>query len=87
MRELAGSRGFQFRALHFDTLAEIAATGAARTILPCLIGEGDARLTCTNDVVLEQPLWMLHHRQEREVRHLETARSWIRTSVRSKLVA
>ncbi|MGI9508511.1 MAG: LysR family transcriptional regulator [Geminicoccaceae bacterium] len=79
MRRLAGNRGFQFRAFHFDALAEIAAGGAARTMLPCFIAGSDARLKRVSDVVLEQPLWMLHHRQDRDVRHLKAARSWIRT--------
>ncbi|MGI9419810.1 MAG: LysR family transcriptional regulator [Geminicoccaceae bacterium] len=86
MLQLAGSRGFRFRAYHFDVLAEIAATGAARAMLPCLLGGGDPRLECVSDVVLRQPLWMLHHRQDRDVRHQQGARSWIRACVQDRLV-
>lgn len=77
MVRLAGRKGFQFRAYHFDVLAEIAATGAARAMLPRLIANGDKRLKPVSDVVLEQPLWMLSHRQDRDVRHLKGIRSWI----------
>lgn len=77
MTRLAGSRGFRFRAYHFDALAEIAATGVARTMLPCVVGDTDQRLEAASDIVLEQPLWMLSHRQDRDVRHLKAVRSWI----------
>ena len=77
MARLAGGKGFQFRAYHFDTLAEIAASGAARAMLPCVVGSGDKRLKAVSDIVLEQPLWMLSHRQDRDVRHLKGVRSWI----------
>ena len=85
MARLAGSRGFQFRAYHFDVLAEIAATGAARTMLPCVVGDGDKRLKSVSDVVLEQPLWMLSHRHDRDVRHLMGIRSWIEGIIREQL--
>lgn len=77
MARLAGGKGFQFRAYHFDALAEIAASGAARAMLPCVVGTDDERLKAVSDIVLEQPLWMLSHRQDRDVRHLKGARSWI----------
>lgn len=77
MTRLAGSKGFHFRAYHFDVLAEIAATGAARTMLPCIVGDNDERLKSVSTIVLEQPLWLLAHRQDRDVRHLEGIRSWI----------
>ena len=83
MARLAGSKGFQFRAYYFDALAEIAATGAARAMLPCVVGGGDKRLNPVSDIVLEQPLWMLFHKQDRDVRHLirhlKGVRSWIET--------
>lgn len=85
MVELAGSEGFQYRAYHFDALCEIAATGVARTMLPRFAADKDARLRCVSDTVLEQPLWMLYHRQDREVRHLNAARSWIRALALEKL--
>lgn len=80
MTRLAGGKGFQFRANHFDVLAEIAVTGAARTMLPCIIADGDARLQSVSNIVLEQPLWMLSHRQDRDVHHLKGVRSWIATA-------
>ena len=77
MVRLAGRKGFQFRAYHFDDLAEIAASGAAQTMLPRIVAVGDQRLKPVSDVVLEQPLWMLFHRQDRDVHHLKGIRSWI----------
>lgn len=85
MLKLAGNKGFQFRAYHFDVLAEIAATGIARAMLPCLIAAGHPLLQPVSDVVLEQPLWMLHHRQDREVRHLKGARAWIKDCAGNRL--
>ncbi|MGH1478661.1 MAG: LysR family transcriptional regulator [Geminicoccales bacterium] len=79
MARLAGSKGFQFRAYHFDVLAEVAATGAMRTMLPCVVGDGDMRLKSASNIVLEQPLWMLSHKQDRDLRHLKAIRSWIET--------
>ena len=77
MARLVGRQGVQFRAYHFDVLAEIAASGAARALLPCIVGEDDERLEAVSDVMLDQPLWMLSHRQDRDVRHLNGIRSWI----------
>ncbi|MGI9451639.1 MAG: LysR family transcriptional regulator [Geminicoccaceae bacterium] len=85
MARLAGKKGFQFRAYHFDVLAEIAATGAARTMLPCVVGNCDERLRSVSDIVLEQPLWMLFHRQDRDVHHLEGIRSWVHVVVQKRL--
>ncbi|MGI9301748.1 MAG: LysR family transcriptional regulator [Gammaproteobacteria bacterium] len=87
MVELAGSDGFQYRAYHFDTLREIVATGIARTMLPRFVADNDARLACMSDTMLEQPLWMLYHRQDRDVQHLKAARSWIRGLALDKLAA
>ena len=86
MVRLAGSDGFQLRAYHFDTLGEIAATGVARTMLPRFVADSDPRLSCVSETVLEQPLWMLYHRQDRDVHHLKAARTWIRTLAQEKLV-
>lgn len=85
MAKLAGAKGFQFRAFHFDVLSEIAATGVARAMLPRLIADSDARLVPVSDVVLEQPLWMLHHRQDRDVPYLKGVRSWIAACACEKL--
>ncbi len=85
MARLAGSSGFRFRAYHFDVLAEIAASGAVRTMLPCIVGDHDDRLVPASDIVLEQPLWMLSHRQDRDVRHLEGIRYWIEATTAALL--
>ena len=78
MTKLAGSEVVQYQAYHFETLREFAAAGAARTMLPRFMGSNDPRLIKLYDTDLEQPLWMLSHRQDRDIRHLKAARSWIR---------
>lgn len=85
MIELAGAEGFQYQAYHFDALEEIAATGVARTMLPRFIADADPRLVRVGDTILEQPLWMLYHRQDRDVHHLRAARSWARDLAAEKL--
>lgn len=85
MTRLAGADGFRFRAYHFDVLAEIAATGVARAMLPRVVADADARLARISDIVLEQPLWMLSHRQDQTVRHLEALRSGIEEAARKGL--
>lgn len=77
MMTLAGREGFQYQAYHFETLREVTATGVARAMLPRIIGDRDPRLTDVSDTVLEQPLWMLYHRQDCDVVHLKAARSWV----------
>ena len=78
MTKLAGSEVVQYQAYHFDTLREFAAAGVARVMLPRFMGEGDPRLEEIAGTDLEQPLWMLSHRQDQDIGHLRAARSWIR---------
>jgi DNA-binding transcriptional LysR family regulator len=87
MTRLAGDRGFQFRVYHFDDLGEIAAAGGARAMLPCLAGDKHTCLKRVSGIVLEQPLWMLWHRQDRDMPHLRGARSWITSLARGELCA
>ena len=77
MMDLARPGGFQFQAYHFDSLREIVAAGVARSLLPVFMGDLDTRLTRSSEVMLEQPLWMLYHRQDSGIVHLRTARDWI----------
>ena len=85
MMEMAGPLGFRYQAYHFEALREIVAAGAARALLPRLIADGDPRLSCAGDTVLEQSLWMLYHRQDRDVLHLRAARAWIADLMRERL--
>ena len=85
MMRLAGTQGFQFRAYLFDSLREIAAAGVARTMLPCFVADRDERLQRVSTTVLEQPLWMLYHRQDDDVPHLKAARQWIKSLARKHL--
>jgi len=85
MMALAGAAGFRYQAYHFEPLREIAVAGAARVLLPRFMADQDPRLACVSETVLEQPLWMLYHRQDRDVLHLRAARSWIARLARDRL--
>lgn len=85
MVRLAGAAGLQYQVYHFEALAEIVATGIARAMLPRVVAELDPRLAPVSEPVLEQPLWMLFHRQDRDVLHLSAARSWISDLARARL--
>lgn len=78
MAGLAGPDGFHYQALHFDTLVEFVAAGAAQAMLPVAVADGDRRLMRSGGIVLEQPLWILSHRQDRGMHHLQAARAWLR---------
>ncbi len=77
MTNLAGEHGFRYRTQQFDALSEIVVCGAARALLPRCIGDRDPRLTALSETVLRQPLWMLHHQQDRDIPHLRYSRAWI----------
>ena len=56
----AKSSGIQFRASKLQTLAFIAASGAARVVLPHLMGDRHPRLQRFGDLsVLKRPLWLI----------------------------
>lgn len=76
-RELANEDNFQFQTRQFDGLREFVLSGQARAMLPRVIGDRDDRLTALGETVLEQPLWMLFHRQDTDIRHMEATREWI----------
>jgi DNA-binding transcriptional LysR family regulator len=57
---IAKDSGIQFRAGRLETLAAIAAAGAARAVLPNLMGERHPRLQRVGDAsVLKRPLWLI----------------------------
>ncbi|WP_282611209.1 LysR family transcriptional regulator [Pelagibius sp. Alg239-R121] len=78
MLELAGPSGLRYQAHQFETIQKIAASGVARALLPRFIADADPGLTPIGDTILEQPLWMLFHRQDRDILHLKSARAWIK---------
>jgi DNA-binding transcriptional LysR family regulator len=56
----AKGSGIQFRASKLQTLAAIAASGAARVVLPHLMGDRHPRLQRFGDLsVLKRPLWLI----------------------------
>ena len=77
LRDLAHGDELQFQVRQFDSLREIVLTGQARAMLPRVIGDRDDRLSAESETVLEQPLWMLYHRQDTDIRHFRAARRWI----------
>ena len=85
--KLVGSSGLQFRVSHFDALREIIASGAARGLLPCFSADSDALMVRTGEIALKQSLWMLYHRQDRDVPHLQAARNWVVEQAQSQLHA
>ena len=85
MMELAGRDGLQYQVYHFEALRELVATGVARAMLPCFAADADPRLARVGEIVLEQPLWMLYHRQDRDIQHLRAARSWISALAHERL--
>lgn len=85
MFRLTEGKGFQFRAFNFDGISEIVACGAARAMLPCVSTDQDERLKRVSDVVLRQPLWMLFHSKDADVRHIKSTCEWIRSVVNQHL--
>jgi hypothetical protein len=56
----AKGSGIQFRASKLQTLAVIAASGAARVVLPHLMGDRHPQLQRVGDLsVLKRPLWLI----------------------------
>ncbi len=43
-------------------------------MLPSVVGDNDDRLESVSDIVLEQPLWMLYQRNDRDISHFKKAR-------------
>ena len=85
MIEIAAPEGFQFRAYHFDALVEMTASGISKAMLPSLLADSDSRLKRIGKPILQQPLWMLWHRQDQDVPHLKTTRSWIKELASKKM--
>jgi DNA-binding transcriptional LysR family regulator len=85
MVRLAGSDGFRYQVNHFSSLREIVASGVARALLPQFVADQDSRLTRVSDTVLEQPLWMLYHRQDRDIPYMRSARDWISALCKERL--
>ena len=57
--------GIQFRASKLQTLAVIAAAGAARVVLPHLMGGRHPRLQRFGDLsVLKRPLWLIGSQEQ-----------------------
>lgn len=77
MHQLAGNASFQYKVRHFDTLLTIVRAGAAKALLPEFLAKGNEELVELEASDLSLPLWMLSHRQDRDVVHLQAARDWI----------
>ncbi len=77
MAHLTGKDPVLYRAQHFDALAQIVKTSAARALLPDCVARTCGGLSRVSDTVLEQPLWLMFHNQDKDVAHLRVARRWI----------
>ena len=77
MADLTGNDPVLYRAQHFDALAQIVKTGVARALLPDCVARICGGLSRVSDTVLEQPLWLMFHKQDKDVAHLRAARRWI----------
>lgn len=78
VQSLAGPDGLRYQGNHFETVCRLAGSGVARALLPRGLADCDPDLVRISDTLLRQPLWMLFHRQDRDIVHLRTARGWIR---------
>jgi DNA-binding transcriptional LysR family regulator len=83
---LAKGGGIQFRASKLETLAVMAAAGAARVVLPHLMGDRHPRLQRFGDVsVLKRPLWLISGSDKTQPPHLDTVAQRIEQIARSAL--
>lgn len=75
---LVGKQGLQFRVSQFDALTEIIASGAAKGMLPRFVAKNTRKIVQISQSVLQQPLWMLFHKQDENTPHQRAARQWIK---------
>ena len=85
MNKLAGSRGPQIRVRHFEALAQIAANGTARALLPEGVATRHSKLAAASDVLLEQPVIMLSNKQDEKTGYLAACRGWVTETIQSAL--
>lgn len=78
VQSLAGPAGLRYQGNHFETVHRLVQSGVARALLPRGLADDDPDLIRISDTRLEQPLWMLFHRPDRDIIHLRSARTWIR---------
>lgn len=74
----AGPRGIEHKANRFATLAEMAAAGVVRVLLPTIVGEADQRLVEVGDRgAVHREVWFIGHPEDAEAAHIRTAVVWI----------
>jgi DNA-binding transcriptional LysR family regulator len=82
----AKAGGIQFRASRLETLAVMAAAGAARVVLPHLMGDRHPRLQRFGDIsVLKRPLWLIGESGEASPPHVATIARRIEQIAKSAL--
>ena len=79
MEDAAGEAGVAGGADSFVILRELAAAGQGRTILPCILGDGDARLARLSgwEPDLSVPVWVASHVDLAQTRRMRLIRSRI----------
>ena len=77
----AGRRGVRHRASRMQTLCALAVVGAARTVLPQVMGDRHPALVQIGPPgVVSRPLWVIGHPEER-ASHVARTATWIETIV------
>lgn len=74
MREAAAGEALAGAADSFLVLREMAAAGQGRAMLPCVLGEGDARLVRTGTEAVSVPIWVASHADLADAPRLATVR-------------
>jgi len=86
MLKLVGDDKFHFKLKHFDGLKQILLAGAARAMLPSVMADHCTQLKRSNDgTVLSLPLWMLSHKQDESLAHINAAKLWIKALCKKSL--
>jgi len=74
----AGRQGVRHRASSMGTLHALVAAGAAKSLLPCFIGDGDTRLVRLSEPgAVERPLWLLGHPTDEAAPSVMRVAEWI----------
>ncbi len=79
MEDAAGDVPIVGGADSFVVLRELAAAGLGRTILPCILGDGDSRIMRVPDLDpgVAAPIWVASHVDLAQTRRLRLIRSRI----------
>ena len=83
--KVAGREGVRYRVNRFEELCQLAAGGAAKAMLPKIVAGRNSALVAISETVLQQPLWLLYHRQDEDTGYLKVLRERIVEMAREAL--